>query len=131
MFETLAIIVAAAANLIALATLPFGLMRPTSLQARRAVHVALACGVVAFIAWLALPAIHAAAARDAMAAWSPEDRKLVTDSVPGMRLDPTYSIETLMETPYFWPVPFVVALVLRYRAVRLRRDERPSALTES
>ena len=117
-------------NLVALALLVYGLTRPTSARARVAVRLAVACGAIALVAWLALPALHAATARASVSTWSAEDRKLVQDSVPGISIDPAYRPQTLFETVHFWPLPFLVALLLHYRRTRLSREERKTALTD-
>jgi len=127
---TAAVVLVALANLGALFFLGYGLLKPNAANARAAVRGAFSCGFVALAIWFGLPAIHAATARSAVSDWTAEDRKMVQDQVPGVTLDPSYRINTLFETFHFWPLPFLVAGLLRYRQSRLTREERGTALTD-
>lgn len=127
---TFAVVLVAFVNLAALALLVFGLLRTTSAETRIAGRLALGCCAIALLAWLALPAVHAATARSSVASWSAEDRKLVQDTVPGISLDSSYRAQTLFETIHFWPLPLLVFVVLGYRQTRLLREERKTALTD-
>jgi len=125
-----AVVLVALANAAALLCLGLGLLRPTSAGARGAARVTLACGAVAVLVWLVRPAIDAAAVRESAAAWSAEDRKLVLETVPDIRLDSPYRLKSLIDGLHYWPLPFLAALVLKYRARRLAHEERTSALTD-
>jgi hypothetical protein len=125
-----AVVLVAIATAAALLCLGLGLLRPSSAGARSAERMALACGALALVIWLGRPAIDAAAMRESAAAWSAEDRQLVQDTVPDIRLDSPYRLGSLIDNLHYWPLPFLAALVLKYRARRLALEERTSALTD-
>ena len=127
---TAAVVVVAIANLGALFSLGYGLLKASAADARTAVRGAFACGFVALALWFAIPALNAAAQRSDYSRWSPEERKMVQSQAPDVTLDPKYDVNSLFDTFHFWPLPFLVAGLLRYRQSRLTREERKSALTD-
>jgi hypothetical protein len=125
-----AIVLVALINSASLVVLAVGLVRPTTAGVRAMARLCLWCGALALIAWLIAPAIHAATIREASESWSAADRQLVKELAPQVALRPRYSLEVLFDKFYYWPLPFLAALVLRYRARTLQRDEPHSALTD-
>lgn len=127
---TAAVVLVALANAVALICLGLGVLRPTSAGARGAARLDVACGAAALLIWAVRPAIDAAAMRESAAGWSAEERKLVQDTVPDIHLDSPYRVGSLIDNLHYWPLPFLVALVLKYRARRLALEERTSVLTD-
>ena len=109
-----------AANALALIALAVGLLSTKATTLQKAMRTAATCAVIAAVGWMVLPVWQAAIVRSKMANWSPEERRLVQETVRTMDVNPIYDVATLFQTIHFFVLPIVATLLLRYRWVRPR-----------
>ena len=109
-----------AANALALIALAVGLLSTKATTLQKAMRTAATCAVIAAVGWMVLPVWQAAIVRSKMDNWSPEERRLVQETVRTMDVNPIYDVATLFQTIHFFVLPIVATLLLRYRWVRPR-----------